>query len=104
MKSVRIGLSAKHVPIEPGDRAFDLATLLFYAFEQEAVGASVWARATAITDPAAVAIYLAHLIHRQVDWSIRFQDPEIIERSLARARLVWGEIPNRTGCAVPPWT
>jgi hypothetical protein len=88
---------------QAGDRAFDLTTLLFYAFEQEAVGGGVWARATAITDPAAVVVYLAHLIHRQVDWSIRFQDPEIVERSLIRVRRVWQEIPDRTGVAVPPW-
>lgn len=89
--------------VQIGDRAFDLATLLFYAFEQEAVGETLWARATAITDPAAIAIYLAHLIHRQVDWSIRFGDPAIIERSLERTRRIWQEIPRRTGCAVPAW-
>lgn len=89
--------------IQAGDRAFDLATVLFYAHEQEAVGETLWARATSITDPAAVAIYLAHLIHRQVDWSIRFSDPAVIERSLERARRIWQEIPGRTGCAVPAW-
>jgi hypothetical protein len=89
--------------VQAGDRAFDLATLLFYAHEQEPVGETLWARATTITDPAAVAVYLAHLIHRQVDWSIRFNDPDVIERSLTRAQRVWREIPDRTGCAVPPW-
>jgi aminoglycoside phosphotransferase (APT) family kinase protein len=88
---------------QAGDRAFDLTTVLFYAHEQEPVGDTLWARATTITDPAAVAVYLAHLIHRQVDWSIRFDDSTVIERSLTRAQRVWQEIPDRTGCAVAPW-
>ena len=104
-----LGLSGKIVGVvdwdgvQAGDRAFDLATLLFYTLEQEAVGQLLWDRATAITDPAALALYLVHLIHRQVDWSIRFSDPAIVERSLARAKRVWQEIPGRTGCAVPSW-
>ena len=89
--------------VQAGDRAFDLATVLFYAHEQEPVGETLWARATTIADPAAVAVYLAHLIHRQVDWSIRFNDATVIERSLERAGRVWQEIPMRTGCDVPAW-
>ena len=86
-----------------GDRAFDLATLLFYAYDQEPARESLWQRALAITDPAAIAVYLAHLIHRQVDWSIRRHPPETVERWLACAKAVLQELPARTGCHVPPW-
>jgi hypothetical protein len=57
-----------------------------------------------MTDPAAAAVYLAHLIHRQVEWSIRYSPPATVEHWLGRARLVLQEMPARTGCAVPPWT
>ena len=88
---------------QAGDRTFDLVTVLFYAYDQDAVRETLWPRVTTMTDPAAVAVYLAHLIHRQVDRSIRHHEPEAIERWLERARLVWEEIPQRTGCEVPAW-
>jgi hypothetical protein len=87
----------------PGDRTFDLVTLLFYAYDQEAVREMLWQTVTRLTDPAAVALYLAHLIHRQVDWSIRHHEQPTLDRWLERARLVWEAIPQRTGCAVPAW-
>ncbi len=89
--------------VRPGDRAFDLATLLFYAYAQEPARDALWSHATDITDPAAVAVYLAHLIHRQVDWSIRHGEPQSTEYWLERARLVVPDIPLRTGCTVPAW-
>jgi aminoglycoside phosphotransferase (APT) family kinase protein len=87
----------------PGDRAFDLVTLLFYDYDQETVREMLWQTVTRLTDPAAVAVYLAHLIHRQVDWSIRHHEQPTLDRWLERARLVWEAIPQRTGCAVSPW-
>jgi hypothetical protein len=89
--------------VRAGDRAFDLVTLLLYAYEQEIVRETLWRRVTAIADPAAVALYLAHLIHRQVDWSIRHHAPSTVDQWLERARLVLQEIPSRTGCQVPAW-
>jgi aminoglycoside phosphotransferase len=88
---------------QAGDRAFDLATLLFYAYAQESARDALWSRVTSITDPAAVGVYLAHLIHRQVDWSIRHDEPSMIEYWLERARLILQDIPRRAGCTVPPW-
>ena len=88
---------------QAGDRAFDLATLLFYGYAQEPARDALWSRVTSITDPAAVGVYLAHLIHRQVDWSIRHYEPSTIEFWLERARIVLQEIPQRTGCTVPAW-
>ena len=86
-----------------GDRAFDLVTVLFYAYDQDAVRETLWRRVAELTDPAAIVLYLAHLIHRQVDWSIRRHPPATIEQWLERARLVLREIPRRTGCSVPAW-
>jgi Phosphotransferase enzyme family len=88
---------------QAGDRAFDLATLLFYAYDQEPVRDALWGRVTAITDPTAVGIYLAHLIHRQVDWSIRHHSPATIDQWLGRAQAVLRDLPGRTGCQVPAW-
>lgn len=55
-----------------GDRAFDLATLLFYSHGNRVVADDLYAAARTLVGPEAVALYLAHLAHRQLDWSIRF--------------------------------
>jgi hypothetical protein len=88
---------------QAGDRAFDLVTLLFYAYDQETTRETLWYRVAELTDPGAIVVYLAHLIHRQVDWSIRQHEPATIDRWLERARLILREIPDRTGCTVPTW-
>jgi hypothetical protein len=88
---------------QAGDRAFDLVTLLFYAYDQEAVRDVLWRRVAEITDPTAVVIYLAHLIHRQVDWSIRHHAPSTIDQWLSRAQTVLRDLPGWTGCQVPAW-
>ncbi|HZO25151.1 MAG TPA: aminoglycoside phosphotransferase family protein [Chloroflexota bacterium] len=88
---------------QAGDRTFDLATVLFYGYDQETVRETLWPRVTTMTDPAAVAVYLGHLIHRQVDWSIRHHDQATVDRWLERAGMVWQEIPQRTGCEAPAW-
>lgn len=72
-----------------GDRAFDLATLFFYA------GASgnaevdqverLWWLLLNQTGPRLLGVYLAHLVLRQVVWSIRFHDRAAVERWLGRA-------------------
>src|SRR5262249_19347592 len=84
-----------------GDRAFDLATLLFYVYDQDAPREALWQRLGAIAEPAASVLYLGHLIHRQVDWSIRHHAPETVDGWLERARLVLQDLPARTGLAVP---
>jgi hypothetical protein len=58
-----------------GDRAFDLATLLFYAVDQPDLRQTLWRHASERSSPDAIRLYLAHLIVRQVDWSIRFHGP-----------------------------
>jgi Ser/Thr protein kinase RdoA (MazF antagonist) len=68
-----------------GDRAFDLATLLFYSADGPTVQAMLWEALREQAAPQAIRLYLAHLAHRQVDWSIRFHGPAEVARWLARA-------------------
>jgi hypothetical protein len=86
-----------------GDRAFDLATLLFYVYDQEAPREALWQRLAAIAEPGAIVLYVAHLIHRQADWSLRHHDAATVAFWLERARLVLADLPARTGLAVPAW-
>ncbi len=86
-----------------GDRAFDLATLLFYVYDRDAPRDALWRRLAEIADPRASTVYLAHVVHRQVDWSIRHHDHATVDRWLERARIVLQDLPARTGCNVPSW-
>jgi len=54
-----------------GDRGFDVATLLFYSYDNEATRGLLWDRAIAISGPQWTAVYLAHLVLRQVEWTVR---------------------------------
>ena len=71
-----------------GDRAFDLATLFFYLDQDNTSPGPrerLWRLLLARVDPPLLRLYLAHLILRQVDWSIRFHDRAAVERWLGRA-------------------
>ena len=68
-----------------GDRTFDLATLLFYTYDQPETRAPLWQTALKQSGPAALRVYLAHLILRQVEWSIRYHDQAAAEHWLERA-------------------
>jgi len=66
-----------------GDRAFDLVTLLYYAYaapDARRVREVLWQRALSQASPGTLAMYLAHMILRQVDWSIRFYDAAVVAR------------------------
>jgi tRNA A-37 threonylcarbamoyl transferase component Bud32 len=54
-----------------GDRGFDVATVLFYTYDNRATRDRLWARASAISGERWTAVYLAHLVLRQVEWSVR---------------------------------
>jgi hypothetical protein len=75
-----------------GDRAFDLTTLLFYSYDQPEIRALLAGRAVEQSGVAALRIYLAHLILRQVEWSIRHHDQPTIDYWLARAHKVLHEL------------
>ena len=75
-----------------GDRMFDVATTLFYSYADPAVRRQLWQTILANSGPASGAVYLAHLIHRQVDWSIRYHPPATIEHWLAIATTILGDL------------
>jgi Ser/Thr protein kinase RdoA (MazF antagonist) len=81
-----------------GDAAFDLATLLYYTYEDDTqVRAELWTRGLAMTTPGAFAIYLAHLILRQADWSLRLHDAPTAARYIARGQAILHELSARLG-------
>ncbi|MBV8136510.1 MAG: aminoglycoside phosphotransferase family protein [Deltaproteobacteria bacterium] len=63
-----------------GDRTFDLTTLAFYALEDAGVATWLLDRAREVSGPPAVALYLSHMIVRQLDWSIRNHDRATVTR------------------------
>ena len=80
-------------PVLAGDRAFDLATLLFYCYDHDGVRERLRGRLLELASPAATRAYLAHLVLRQVDWSLRFHpDTPATRRHLRLARLVIADI------------
>jgi Ser/Thr protein kinase RdoA (MazF antagonist) len=58
-------------PVLAGDRAFDVATLLFYHYDHDAIRDVLRARLLTLAPPEAACAYLAHMVLRQVDWSLR---------------------------------
>jgi aminoglycoside phosphotransferase (APT) family kinase protein len=55
-----------------GDRGFDVATLLFYAYDRDAARQLLWPALLERTTEPWAAIFLAHLALRQVEWVVRF--------------------------------
>ena len=53
-----------------GDRGFDLATLLFYCYDS-ASRDLLWEQAVHVSGAAWTRVYLAHLVLRQVEWTVR---------------------------------
>jgi Phosphotransferase enzyme family len=84
----------------PGDRTFDLASLLFYDgyyADVAATRAQVWGRALALVDAATFGVYLAHLVHRQTDWSLRHHDAAMVERVLGIGAAVLRDLDRHRG-------
>jgi aminoglycoside phosphotransferase len=59
-----------------GDASFDLVTLAFYTDDPEA-HATLLDRARARTDPRALHLYAAHMVLRQLDWSLRYHPDQL---------------------------
>jgi fructosamine-3-kinase len=78
-----------------GDRAFDLATLLYYSYPDPALREALWERANAIASHGAIALFLAHLIVRQTEWSIRLETEEAADRYLRIADLILADLDAR---------
>ncbi len=75
-----------------GDRAFDLATLMFYADDNGETFRALRSAALDITTTPALRTYLAHMMLRQTEWSIRFHSPETAERYLDRSNTILSEL------------
>jgi hypothetical protein len=80
-------------PVLAGDRAFDLATLLFYLYDHHDIRDLLRARLLELAGPPAACAYLAHMVLRQVDWSLRFHPAAAAtQRHLHLARLAAADI------------
>ncbi|HEX3722139.1 MAG TPA: aminoglycoside phosphotransferase family protein [Nitrolancea sp.] len=75
-----------------GDRAFDLATLLFYAGDQPELRATLTRLYLDRSSLAALQLYLAHMIVRQVDWSLRYQERAVVDHWLGVSRTLANEL------------
>ncbi|HEY1751492.1 MAG TPA: aminoglycoside phosphotransferase family protein [Caulobacteraceae bacterium] len=75
-----------------GDRAFDLAVLLFYAYAAPAARTALWVRLAQLRPPPAIGVYLAHICLRQAEWSLRRHAPELGRFYLQRAHAVLGDL------------
>lgn len=80
-------------PVLAGDRAFDLATLLFYLYDLDDIRGPLRAGLMDLAGPEAACAYLAHMVLRQVDWSLRFHPAAAAtRRHLRLAKLVITDI------------
>ena len=76
-----------------GDRAFDVATLLFYSYDRPAARDLLWSALMERTSPTWSAVYLAHMVLRQVEWAVRHYPGSVDEqRFLAIGRAVLDDI------------
>jgi Phosphotransferase enzyme family len=82
-----------------GDCSFDIATLLFYSYDTSQLRERLWEYALKRASLNLLSIYLAHLILRQVDWSLRYHDHTISERYIVRAQKLLREIEQRSHAA-----
>ena len=76
----------------PGDCTFDLCTLLFYGAEHASLRDVLWRAIDAQSSRDIAAVYAAHMILRQVDWSIRFHNPADVARWMRAAWIVVNDL------------
>jgi hypothetical protein len=84
-------------PALTGDRAFDLATMLFYLYDRrDGIVERLRDRALELTSRGALDVYLAHMLLRQVDWSLRhYPGSAATAHHLHLARLVGSDLASR---------
>jgi len=84
-------------PALTGDRAFDLATMLFYLYDRDGIRERLRGRALELTGQRALDAYLAHMVLRQVDWSLRhYPGTRATAHHLRLARLVTADLAERS--------
>ena len=94
------GVIDMNAPVLAGDRAFDLATLLFYAYDHDGIRARLGARLLELAGSQAARGYLAHIVLRQVDWSVRHHPrAPFTRRHLRLASHIIADIAGSD----PPW-
>jgi Ser/Thr protein kinase RdoA (MazF antagonist) len=80
-------------PLLTGDRAFDLATLLFYLYDHDDARHVLGIRLLELSSWQVARAYLAHIVLRQVDWSVRHHPrAKATQHHLDLARLVVADI------------
>ncbi len=79
-----------------GDRVFDIATLLFYTYDVLEIRNLLWQYALAHAPLELLSVYFAHLILRQVDWSLRYHDEATSQRYIVRSYALLDEISRRS--------
>jgi len=79
-----------------GDCTFDIATLLFYSYDVVEVRERLWEYALERISLKLLSMYFAHLILRQVDWSLRYHDHATSERYITRGQMLLREITHRS--------
>jgi hypothetical protein len=62
--------------------------MLFYGDDSPDALPTLWAALKELAAPQTIRLYLAHLAHRQVDWSIRHHGPAAVTRWMAVARAL----------------
>ena len=77
---------------ESGDRAFDLATMLFYTWPFVDFRDALWRALLERTTRGAAAVYLAHMNVRQLDWSMRHHPRETVDAYMRISRSIMREI------------
>jgi thiamine kinase-like enzyme len=75
-----------------GDCVFDIATLLFYSYDNLNMRELLWHAALEQASLNLLRLYFAHLILRQVDWSLRYHDLATSERYISRGWALLQEI------------
>jgi Ser/Thr protein kinase RdoA (MazF antagonist) len=84
-----------------GDSSFDLATLLFYAYDDPGIREPLWRHALAHASLKLLSIYCAHLILRQVDWSLRHHERATGERYILRGEALLQDLAQRASSVAP---
>ncbi|QBD76733.1 hypothetical protein EPA93_12245 [Ktedonosporobacter rubrisoli] len=82
-----------------GDCIFDIATLLFYAYDNLKVRKQLWDYALSQASLKLLSIYLAHMILRQIDWSLCYHDQSTGEHYIKRGQMLLQEITYRLNLA-----
>jgi aminoglycoside phosphotransferase (APT) family kinase protein len=74
-----------------GDAAFDLVTMAFFT-DDRAIQRALLTEAHRRTDPRALPLYVAHMVLRQVDWSLRYHAPEHVEWNVALGTTLLADV------------